>query len=73
MGPQSGITIELIQPPGRPPGAKLLIMHIFGTNGRIVLKLKLKLIGANQSVRRNTIKMTSNERQPPMEDNLKIS
>ena len=32
----------------------------------------LKLIRSNQSVQRYQIKMTSNGRQPPMEDNLKI-
>ena len=34
--------------------------------------LKLKLIGSNQSVQRYQMKMTSNGRRPPTEDDLKI-
>jgi hypothetical protein len=44
------------------------------TTGHILLKLKIKLFGSNQSahLQRYKIKMTSNGWRPPTEENLKI-
>ena len=43
-------------------------LNISVTTGWILLKFKL--FGSNQSVQRYEMKMTSNGRQPPMEDDL---